>query len=85
MEDPTYQQQIRINLDEVRRLLWSACCNGHADAALTGSREALSTARAIADLCAGRPGSCGPDDTIRPLQILPREPRRQQHRRGGHR
>ena len=85
MTSPTYQQQIQINLDAVRQLLWTTCCNGHADAALTASREALNSARAIAKLCQHTPGDCVPTDLIRPLEILPGDPRRRPARKRGRR
>ncbi|QVV66777.1 hypothetical protein [Synechococcus sp. LA31] len=85
MDGIAYREQIRRNLEEVRQLLWGTCCNGHADAALTASREALSSARAIAALCHHKPGNCGPDDVIRPLPIRPGEPRRRPARKGGRR
>ncbi len=81
----TYQEQIQINIDELLRLLWGICCNGHSDAALTASREFLSSARAIATLCHHKFGDCTPSDTIRQQQIRPREPRRQPARKGGRR
>ena len=80
----TYQEQITTNLDELRRLLWTQCCHGHADTALTATREALASARAITDLVLHKPGDCVPSDPIRrlePLPVIRRRPRRKGGRR----
>ena len=80
----TYQEQITANLDEVRSLLWSLCCSGHADAALSATREALSSARAIQSLCRNTSGDCGPADHVATLQPRLVE-RRRPLRKGGRR
>ena len=85
MQPPlTYQEQITANLDEVRSLLWGLCCNGHADAALSASRESLSSARAIHSLCRHTTGECGPADYVARLEVT-RAERRRPRRIGGRR
>ena len=85
MQPPlTYQDQIKVNLEKQRELLWSLCCNGHADAALSATREALSSARAIQSLCRNTTGDCGPADHVARLEVT-RVERSRPRRKGGRR
>ena len=85
MQPPlTYQDQIKVNLEKQRELLWTLCCNGHADAALSATRESLSAARAIHSLCRNTTGDCGPADhvaTLQPRLVERRRPLRKEGRR----
>ena len=64
MEGITYQQQTTDNLDELRERLWSLCCAGHADLALTASREALGAARALQAMTGRECGRVVPSDRV---------------------